>query len=235
MADTLKYTDPGSGATVSTDELTIDSIAQHVQRIKLALGANGSWQRDLEAGRLTAANSLSVALASDETLRLRQQTQATLNDGMSSVCAGPLTITTTAAAITNLIHIGGTGPFNIHKVIVSWCAGAGGNFTIKFNRTNLGSATGTAITQGGHTTNGTSGATCEKSCTGVAGGNRTAELGNFTFSAASDGVIDFDVYKITNSPLQVFFSNGFEVMVLVNDAITTSPKFSVTAIISTNP
>lgn len=67
MADTVAIRDyGGSSVTVSTDELTIDTVAQHVQRVKIGLGANNAWDMDLDSGQQTMANSIPVAIASNQ-------------------------------------------------------------------------------------------------------------------------------------------------------------------------
>jgi hypothetical protein len=67
MADNVTIT-AGAGTIVSTDELTIDTIAQQVQRIKVGLGANNAYQQDLANGQATLANSLPVGIASDQSM-----------------------------------------------------------------------------------------------------------------------------------------------------------------------
>ena len=53
-------------AVVSTDEISIDSTLQHLQRMKLGIGANNAWQGDLAFGQVAAASSLPVVIASDQ-------------------------------------------------------------------------------------------------------------------------------------------------------------------------
>jgi len=60
MADGVPIT-AGSGTTVATDDIA----GVHYQRMKLALGADGS-AADLAPGQATMANSVPVALASDQ-------------------------------------------------------------------------------------------------------------------------------------------------------------------------
>lgn len=67
MADTVQIT-AGSGISVSTDELSIDGVLQHVQRFKLGLGANNAWDMDLDSGQQTMANSLPVVIASNQSI-----------------------------------------------------------------------------------------------------------------------------------------------------------------------
>jgi hypothetical protein len=57
---------PGSGATVATDEVNIGGANVHVQRIKVVLGTDGVYQRDLATGQATRADSLPVTIASDQ-------------------------------------------------------------------------------------------------------------------------------------------------------------------------
>lgn len=53
---------PGDGSTVATDEVG----GKHYQRVKIELGAEGAAGTLLTVGQKTAANSLSVVLASDQ-------------------------------------------------------------------------------------------------------------------------------------------------------------------------
>jgi hypothetical protein len=54
VADNVQIT-AGSGTVVASDELTINAIAAQVQRMKLALGADGTYTGDL-AGRLVSGS-----------------------------------------------------------------------------------------------------------------------------------------------------------------------------------
>lgn len=72
MPDNLRYKQPptGEGDSFSTDEITIDGVLTHVQRIKIVLGGDGVYQRDLQNGQTTMANSLPVVIASDQNVQL---------------------------------------------------------------------------------------------------------------------------------------------------------------------
>jgi len=65
MADNVTIT-PGSGAIIASDDVNIGGVQVHVQRVKVALGADGVYQKDLEAGQTTKAHSLPVTIASDQ-------------------------------------------------------------------------------------------------------------------------------------------------------------------------
>lgn len=65
MAENVAIT-AGSGTTIATDEVSINATTVQVQRVKIALGADGAWDGDLDPGQTTAANSLPVAIASDQ-------------------------------------------------------------------------------------------------------------------------------------------------------------------------
>lgn len=65
MADNMGVT-PGAGVTIRLDEIG----GKLYQCIKLALGVDGTFQKFLEAGVLSKANSLSMCLASDQALTL---------------------------------------------------------------------------------------------------------------------------------------------------------------------
>lgn len=54
MADNVAIT-AGAGTTVATDELTINAVAVQVQRVKHALGADGTYTGD-QAGRLVTGS-----------------------------------------------------------------------------------------------------------------------------------------------------------------------------------
>ena len=61
LADGFGFT-PGSGATLASD--LISSL--HYQRVKIALGADGAYDMDLDSGQQTKANSMPVTMASDQ-------------------------------------------------------------------------------------------------------------------------------------------------------------------------
>lgn len=65
MSENVQITS-GSGTTIATDEVSINATTVQVQRVKIALGADGAWDGDLDPGQTTAANSLPVAIASDQ-------------------------------------------------------------------------------------------------------------------------------------------------------------------------
>lgn len=64
MAGGLKVNE-GTGKIVDTDQLTRETEVREQQVTKLALGTAGTFQKFLEAGQLTSANSISVVMASD--------------------------------------------------------------------------------------------------------------------------------------------------------------------------
>lgn len=66
MAENVAIT-AGSGTTVATDEVTINGALVQVQRVKIALGADNTYSGDLGPGQTTMANSLPVAIASNQT------------------------------------------------------------------------------------------------------------------------------------------------------------------------
>lgn len=70
MPNTLKYEEPVSGPPVSTEEHTIGGTAQHLQRMKLGMGAEGSYQGDLSLGQALSASSVPVVLPSDQYVRI---------------------------------------------------------------------------------------------------------------------------------------------------------------------
>jgi hypothetical protein len=70
----------GSGTTVATDEVTINSVAVQVQRVKVALGTDNNYQADLANGQATMANSLPVAIASNQSA-----VPASVADGSNTV------------------------------------------------------------------------------------------------------------------------------------------------------
>jgi len=61
MADNVAIT-PGSGATVRTDDIS----GVQIQVVKIALGADGAEDLLIDSGQQTKANSLPVAIASDQ-------------------------------------------------------------------------------------------------------------------------------------------------------------------------
>lgn len=60
MADNVAITE-GSGTTIAADEIA----GVKYQRVKIALGADGAYDGDLDAGAAAASNSLPVTLATD--------------------------------------------------------------------------------------------------------------------------------------------------------------------------
>lgn len=57
---------PGTGEVVATDEVTIGGTIVKVQRMKLVVGADGAYQKDLSAGQFDMAGSIPVVIASDQ-------------------------------------------------------------------------------------------------------------------------------------------------------------------------
>lgn len=95
MADNIDIT-PGTGKTVSTDEISIDGATAHVQRVKPVLGAAGSGvDADSNSGNKSAGTQR-VVLATDQP----QLTNALKVDGSAStqpVSASSLPLPTGAA------------------------------------------------------------------------------------------------------------------------------------------
>ncbi len=58
---------PGVGERVSTDQVTRNAILEHIQLLKIALGAENTFQGFLEFGQKPMTSSLSVAISSDQT------------------------------------------------------------------------------------------------------------------------------------------------------------------------
>lgn len=67
MADTVTINaNSPTTAVVSTDEITIDATAQHLQRMKIGIGANNAWDGDLDFGQAAGSASLPVVIANDQ-------------------------------------------------------------------------------------------------------------------------------------------------------------------------
>jgi hypothetical protein len=96
MADNLPVT-PGSGATIAADEIA----GVKFQRVKMAIGADGE-AADLDFGQATKANSLPVALASD------QDTLAVAQIGSAHGAAVALTRPANTTVYTAGDVVGGT-------------------------------------------------------------------------------------------------------------------------------
>lgn len=65
MADRIEIT-PGTGAFVATDEVTRNTLTEHQQIVKIGLGADGAHDTLVDSGQQTMANSVPVAIASDQ-------------------------------------------------------------------------------------------------------------------------------------------------------------------------
>jgi len=67
MADNVTIADKDAAAKIiATDEVTRNAVAEHEQIVKIGLGAEGAHDLVLDSGQQTKANSLPVAIASDQ-------------------------------------------------------------------------------------------------------------------------------------------------------------------------
>lgn len=102
MADNLDVT-PGTGAKIATDEVTWGGTTVHLPLGKMVIGADNSVET-LSRGQQTMANSLPVAIASDQgsfTVDTELPTAAALADAT----ANP---TTTTVGVASLVYNGTT-------------------------------------------------------------------------------------------------------------------------------
>ena len=86
MADNVEIT-AGAGTRIATDEVTRNAIVEHQQIVKIGLGAEGSHDMVVDSGQQTMANSVPVAIASDQTVAVTQGTAASLNMTEASASA----------------------------------------------------------------------------------------------------------------------------------------------------
>lgn len=96
---------PGSGARVATDTVTIGADVVNVQRVKIGVGPDGSYQ-DLILGQQPKTGSLPVVLASD------QGALAVTNDAT----AGPLEVVSFAGSVMGQVNFT-TTPYTQNDVI----------------------------------------------------------------------------------------------------------------------
>lgn len=66
MADNVDIT-PGTGVKIATDEVTRNATTQQMQIVKIGLGAESAFDTLVDSGQQTMANSVPVAIASDQT------------------------------------------------------------------------------------------------------------------------------------------------------------------------
>lgn len=92
MADNVAIT-AGAGTSIATDDIT----GAHYQKVKIALGQDGTLDGLLDPGQTTLANSLPVAIASD-------QTAIPVTDN-----SGSLTIDGSVALTATEVHVGEVG------------------------------------------------------------------------------------------------------------------------------
>lgn len=78
MPNYLDYKIPASGQPVSTDQLNLEGILVHLQRVKIGLGGSGAYQGDLAMGAATIANSIAVNIASNQTVPVSSTQLGTL-------------------------------------------------------------------------------------------------------------------------------------------------------------
>lgn len=88
MPNYLDYKVPASGHPVSTDQLNLEGILVHLQRVKIGLGGSGAYQRDLATGANTIANSISVNIASDQTVPVSSTQLGSLAQTTPSIGSG---------------------------------------------------------------------------------------------------------------------------------------------------
>lgn len=67
MSDYVPVTTSDSGSKVAADEVAVNGSTLYFQRIKLALGADNAVDMDVDSGQQTAANSIPVVIASNQT------------------------------------------------------------------------------------------------------------------------------------------------------------------------
>lgn len=65
MADNVQVT-PGSGETIAADQVTRNATSEKQQIIKISLGAEGAFDTLVDSGQQSRANSLPVALSSED-------------------------------------------------------------------------------------------------------------------------------------------------------------------------
>ena len=76
MADNVSVTDGAYTASVAADDIG----GVHYQRVKVVLGADGAADTDLDSGQQTMANSVPVAIASNQSaITVEQATAANMN------------------------------------------------------------------------------------------------------------------------------------------------------------
>jgi hypothetical protein len=113
VADNVSVTDGQYTALVSSDDVG----GVQFQRIKLALGADGAWDADLDSGQQLMAASVPVTLASDQSAIVVSDGSGALtvdNGGTFAVQAaqsgtwnvGTVTTVTAVTAITNALPAG---------------------------------------------------------------------------------------------------------------------------------
>lgn len=79
MADNVSIT-AGTGTVIATDEVTRNATSQHMQIVKIALGAESAFDTLVDSGQQTMANSLPVVIASNQSAIPVSATQLDIDD-----------------------------------------------------------------------------------------------------------------------------------------------------------
>ncbi len=225
MADTLKYQEPASGSQVSTDELSIDAVTQHVQRVKIAAGKNGTYQEDLYFGDGPVGSAIPV-------------TQATRPMYQASCGTGVITMTATPGAVTSIGYLwhpsSSSKRVSIKKIIVSFSVPTPGNGEFVVNVARITAENGTP---GGtsQTINPQDQADPASACTfrtGAAAPTRAAgDLVAVGFSTNANGQITLDeTFSGKGLVCRASTAEGYEVRVSALGLLSGVPKVGTTFI-----
>lgn len=118
MADNIDIT-PGTGKTVSTDEISIDGATAHVQRVKVVTGAAGSGT-DVSSSNPMPVNDAGGSLTVDGTVAASNfPSTVDTNSGNKSASTQRVVLATDQPQLTNALKVDGsavTQPVSIASV-----------------------------------------------------------------------------------------------------------------------
>lgn len=100
MADNLNVTE-GTGKVVGTDEVTRNAVLQHMQIIKLGLGAENAFDTVLDSGAQSGANSLPIVMNEDQAVRLSNSLTGT---GLTGSYATALAVSSNKLKILDIYN-----------------------------------------------------------------------------------------------------------------------------------
>lgn len=250
MTNRLNYTEPGTGKAVSTEEQTIESVIQHLQRVKLGLGVTGGYQNDLSYGQAVAGSSLPVVVSSDQVatavvsptgadpgIKIRSVGPIGNNLGQKatymSSTSGSIVMSTTTNTVTSMAYLwhpnSSTKRVSLQKILFSFAGGASGIFNVFVNRVSGENVTPSGTSQ---IINKQDQDDVNSTCTFRTSANTPARVpGDYvcmTFGGGSEGLIDLvDILEGKGYICRASQAEGWEVRTS-GSGLSASPNCGIT-------